>query len=107
MNLTPSQQQTIQQLENNNYPLNNNIIKVIEGLANVTTNKKSTAEREANEIVQLVIETYKLFGNKGIIDSNNNTILQPGNLNKDFTKLIKAQKNSLATESLKQSLEKQ
>ena len=50
-NLAPSQQLTIQQLENNNYPLNNNISKVITNLINATTSKKSTVEREADEIV--------------------------------------------------------
>ena len=78
-------------------------MKAIENLANATTTKESIAEREADEIVQVIIETYKLFGSREIIDFNNDTILQPGNLNEDFIKFIKAQKITLATEILRQS----
>ena len=104
--LSPSQQLTIQQLENNNYPLNNNISKVIKIFVNATTSKKSPVEREADEIVQVLIKEYKLFGSREISNSSNNTIVKLGNLNKDFTKFIKAQKIALATEILKQSQEK-
>ena len=93
----------MKQQNDNNYLLNNNKIKTIKCLASATTNRKITAEREADEIVQVVIKTYKLFGSRKITDFINNTIVQPDNLDKDFKTFIKAHKIVLDTAMLKLS----